>query len=461
MFFTNFVLSSPAWAQNFLNLKTSEIFTTETPVKPLLEIDFTSLAYSSVSEFDHSTQQKAELEFGLTKKGFIFSEVHLIAGSFSEKQSFYFAAPEFYIGIGDKNGNSVAAGRKIESYNFLDSYYNLGLYNSYFTNDFIDYKEQGLTGIHLQMYNGMAGAFVGWQPYYIPSQKPQVQEEDSRLTSTNRWAQRPPPQFQFAEQNRPIQYLIRDYKISEIVNNQGQSAKLFLGRNPMRPLVQIAYAHHPLNEIPLSRDTYGSAIDFVGHVHLSPVVTYQEVKSADINFDYKNIQTSFSYAEDQVENKTVTQNETLQNMRPLKIYGFYAAADLQSLAQRELSVSLAMAEFEGGEIKDLTQDGKESIFTFSSLRTQFKSPTTLGVSGELFWIKSKPLRSEVRWTYDRTFKGSLLSAQLNYETIGNMNIRLGVDLIGVESQLPALAVPSFLDRNQANDRVFGGLHYAF
>jgi hypothetical protein len=190
-------------------------------------------------------------------------------------------------------------------------------------------------------------------------------------------------------------------------------------------------------------------------------VTYHEVKSADVNFDFKNIQTSFSYIEDRVQNKTAAENETLQNLKPLQVYGVYVAADLSPWVHRQLILSLAAAEMKGGDISDIDNQGKESILTFSTRRTQFKSPVTVGVASELVFVRSKPITSQVRWTYDRTFKGSLLSAQFGYEVLARMNLQLGADIVGVEQQLPEDASSNFLQENQANDRVYGGLTYVF
>jgi hypothetical protein len=455
------VVSSTGQAQNFLSMQANEKKSSES-VSSLLELNLNQVGYSSTSPYDHQGQQSVSLTLGHTQKGFLFSASEVLAGVTSEKNSFYAAAPEIYMGVGSKKDSSfVAAGRMKKNYNFLDSYYNLGLYNSYFTNDFISYKEQGLTGLHLQAFSGFFGIYAGWHPLYLPNQEPQVREEGGSLVSSNRWAQRPPPQFQFADKNHPIEYVIRDYRISEIISNQGYSASAFLGEDPKRPLLQIAYANHPVNEIPLMRDTYGTAMDFVGHVNLSPVVTYHEVQSADVNFDFLNIQTTFSYMEDKVSNKTAAENEALQNLAPLQVYGMYVAADVSPWVKRQLIFSLAAAEMKGGEIKDLDSNGKESIFTFSTRRTQFKAPVTLGLATELAFIRSKPLKTQVRWTYDRTDKGSLLSTQLGYEVILNMNIHVGADLLGVEQNLPEDASSNFLDRNQANDRVYGGLQYVF
>lgn len=447
-------------AQNFLGMQ-ADAKKSPGPFKLDLQFNIDQVSYASESPHDKQNQQHAELTLGHQQKGFIFSSSDLVMGTSSEPKSFYFAAPELYVGVGNKDTHFVALGRLKKNFNFLDSYYNLSLYNSFFTKDFIQFKEQGLTGLHLQSYSGFWGGYVGWHPLYLPNQEPQVHEERGNLVSSNRWAVRPPPQFQFADKDHPIEYAIRDYSINEIISNQGYAASVFVGEDPQRPLVQLSYANHPLNAIPLSRDTYGSAMDFVGHVNLSPMVTYQEVSSVDLNYDFLNIQTTLSYAEDRIQNKVAPENEALQNLGPMQVYGLYIAADVSPWMRRQLILSMAAAEIKGGRIIDLDQNGKESIFTFSNRRSQFRAPVTLGLATDLAFIRDRAIKTQVRWTYDRTDKGALLSTQVGYEVIPRMHIHLGADIIGVENQLQEDQASNFLDRNQANDRVYGGLEYAF
>lgn len=453
-------LGLAAQAQNFVIMPADEKKSLDS-VKAILEFRLDQVGYASTSPYDNKDQQRVEMTLGHKQKGFVFSTSQIVLGATSEQKSFYAAAPEIYFGLGQQENTFVAAGRLKKNHNFLDSYYNLGLYNSFFTNDLVDYKEQGLTGLHLQAYNGFVGGYVGWHPLYLPNQEPQVREESGSLVSSNRWAQRVPPQFQFADKNHPIEYVVRDYRMSDIIENEGYSATAFVGEDPKRPVLQVAYANHPVNAIPLVRDTYASAKDFKGHVSLSPMVTYHEVKSADLNFDFLNIQTTFSYMEDQVRNKAAPENEALQYLAPLQVYGIYVAADVSPWVRRQLIFSVAAAEMKGGQIFDLDSAGKESIFSFSKRRTQFKAPVTLGLATEMMFIRSKPVKSQMRWTYDRTDKGSLLSAQFGYKIMAHMNVHLGADIVGVEKSLPEDAGSNFLDRNQANDRVYGGLQYVF
>ncbi len=449
-------------AQSYILVKkSSEISSADQEIKPHLKFDLQQISYLSPSPVDSTSQQKAEAQFGLKKQGQIFFDTYVVVGGFSESQSSYFAIPEMYFGFGQDPKNTISFGRQVQSLSFLDQSYNFGLYNSYFSNDRIKYTAQGLTGVKAQYSNSVGGFIAGWQPLFFPNQGPQVREDKGAIVTSNRWAQRPPPQFQFADQNKRIEYAIRDYNINEIIRNQGQTLSLYLGESIQRPLFQVSYANHPLNEIPLSRDTYGSVLDFVGHAELSPIVTYHEVQSADLNFDFLNFQTTFSYIQDQPHNKTAPENETLQFLSPLQIYGIFLQADFTSVFNRQMKVSLAYADINGGEIKDLLQNGKESIFTFSSQRTQYRRPISMGFTTEFFIFKSKALHSEVKWIYDQAYKGSLLSTFLSYPVLDQMNLDLGFDLIGVQNQIAPDTPENYLSQNQANDRVYGGLQYVF
>lgn len=430
----------------------------DTAIRPQLGFSLNALNYFSDSTADKDFQQNAEMRLGLKKNGFWSSEVDTLVGTFSEPKSAYFAVPQAYVQTGNSK-NYLAVGRKVQMASALDQQYNLGLYNSFFTNDYLRYEEQGLTGLQIQTQISKVGFRLGWHPIYLPNQGPQVREENGEIVSSNRWAQRPPKQFQFADQDKNIEYVIRDYSVSDIITNSGEVVSVYFGDDEKRPAVLLSYAHKPLNDIPLTRETYGTVLDFVGHVALSPVVTYHEVKSADLNLDASIFKSTLSYIEDRPFNKVAAEDETLQYLHPLKIYGVSLVTDLTSLFDRKFDLLLAYAEVTGGEIKDLTQDGKESVFTFSTQRTQFQQPFTVGLSADLIYLGSKPLSTELKWIYDRKFKGSVVSGNFSYETIKNLNMNIGFDVLGVENS--TTTETNFLSQNKANDRVYGGLQYVF
>ncbi|MBC7421300.1 MAG: hypothetical protein H7328_11280 [Bdellovibrio sp.] len=456
-------LLQPAVAQNFsTSIEKIQPAETKSSVQPKLSLELKSLNYAAGSVADDASQGQVELMLGLKKQGFLFADLELTVGSFSGSRSVYIPVPDAYLAVGSLKSNYLALGIKTQSFSFVDRYYHLGLYESYFTNDFIDYKEQGFAGIQLQVHQGYFGFKGGFQPVFLKNQGPEIHEQDGSIVSSNRWAKRPPKRFEFVQgQDKRIEYVIRAYDVEKIITNQGHTLSLFVGENVERPWLQVSYARHPLNEIPLTRETYGTINDFTGHVFLAPVVTYHEVKSADINLDGRLLKSTFSYLEDQPFNNEPFMDETLQVLNPLKVYAVYFALDLKDYISRNFLISLAAAEMRGGEIKDKMQGGKVSIFTFSANRTIFKSPVTLGFTGDSIFFGERPLITTVSWTYDREFKGSLLSAKLMHETWKKLYLQAGLDLLGTENELPADAPENFLSQNQANDRFYAGVKYVF
>ncbi|MBC7742499.1 MAG: hypothetical protein H7061_09890 [Bdellovibrionaceae bacterium] len=431
-------------------------------LSPRLEFLVQSLNYSSESDIDRKSQGQAEFRLGFRKTGFFFADAQIIVGTFSSSHSTYGTMPEAYVAMGGNEKNYLAIGIKKQKLNFLDEYYHFGLYQSFLTTDFISYHDQGFAGLQAQVRAEFLGVRIGWQPYFFPNQTPQVREENGSLVSGNRWAKRPPTRFEFVGgQSNKIEYNIRDYEKKDVVSHQGYTLSLIAGPDNERPWVQASYAHKPLNEIPLTRETYAGIADFTGHVNLSPVVTYSDVRSLDINLDRGVLQTTLSYIEDQPMNNNAAADETLQSLQPIQIYGACISTKIETSGHRRLEVTLAAAHVQGGEIKDVTANGQESLFTFAAERTQFRDPITLGISTDVAFINSQPLLAKVRWTYDRKFKGSLISAEVNYETKSYVRLRAGFDLLGLESQPDPDAPSNFLSEHQANDRLFAGVGYVY
>lgn len=296
----------------------------------------------------------------------------------------------------------------------------------------------------------------------MPNQAPQVSIENGKIESPNRWAHRPPPQFSYMDKNREIVYAIREYSVWDIMNSPGYVTSLFFSPKDMvtvaRPLLRMTYAHLPINDIPLARETYGD-INLVGQVLLSPEVTYHEVQSADLNLDInESLQTTVSYIQDQPGNNTAKDGETLQHLEPLYVLGIRVKSDLSKQFHRRVVASIQYSEVQGGDIQDLQTNGQPGTFNFASRRTRFQKPLTLAATTD-FSMAEKLFTSELKWTYDFAERGSLLSGLLTVEAWKNFALNFGFDVLGVENNNPS--EQNFLQLNQANDRVYGGLNYVF
>lgn len=424
-----------------------------------LGFSLSAIGYSSESSVDNSFQQKAEMNMRFKMDGSFFGDSRITLGTFSEPQSMYYDLPEAYLGYGDKY-NAITAGRKHETLSFADSFFDLGLIQSHQTTDNINFSEGGLTGLMVHFYTGDFGFKAAYNPVFIPNQGPAVKAEDGKIVSSNRWAQKPPDQFKFGDQNKEIIYAIREYDISDIVLNSGVMGTVFFGGTQARPLLQLTYANQPVNELALSRDTFSDISTFKGYVYLTPVVLMHEVAAGDINLDSGKFKSTFSVITDNPTNKKAVELEAMQTLSPLTMVSVYAAYDMGSPG-RELSVYAAAAKVQGGEIKDLQADGKESNISFATGRTQFKNPLRAGIKSDMFYIYNEAVNADVNVTYDQELKGSLLSMLVKYKLFKGGMINVGADLIGMQNDTTSESESNFLAQNKANDRVFGGLTYVF
>ncbi len=425
-----------------------------------LGLSLKQISYGSASAYDNGSLQQVETEITLSKQGTFFSNANLILGTFSLENSFYFALPEAYGGYGSKE-NSVSVGRKIENYSISDQFFNFGLVHPTFSNDNINFRANGLTGLSFHHHEGSFGFNVAYNPIFIPNQGPQVKVEDGQVNSTNRWATVPPEKVRLGDENREIVYAVRDYKVTDVVNNPGYIANVFFGENKARPFLMATYGRKPINEIALSRDTFADIATFRGNVILNPHVLYHQIYAADVNLDSQNLKFTISYLGDQPENIQAQGLETMQTLSPLSIVSAYVGYDLNASLGRKMEVYIAASNITGGEIRDLNSSGQGGEINFASSRTLFKRPVKTGAKGELFYIQNRPFSADVNFTYDQQLKGSLLSAAINYAITKTVNLNASVDVLGVENESISSSENNFLQQNKANDRVMAGVDYVF
>lgn len=423
-------------------------------------VELKAISYAESSLADSNSQQQFQTEMNIRKQGRFFTETNFLLGTFSEPNSVYYALPQAFVGYGSPESN-IVVGRKKENLSHVDSTFNLGLLQSSFSNDYINFIEGGLTGVRALYSTGNIGFMAGFMPIFIPNQIPQTKVEDGRAVSPNRWSTPSPSKFQTGDDQRDINYAMREYNLFDIISNSGYLLHAYYGENKLRPLLAATFAKKPINEIALSRDTFQDISTSEGFVYLTPVVLTHEIQALDINLDYENINTTVSFLADQPQNVPAKSPDVMQNLSPLNIISFYASIDLGEVMTRKLKIYTAIASISGGEVRDLNSENKESGVTVVNSRTQFKKPIRFGVNGETFFVRSTPIETDFSLTYDQEFKGSLLTMVFKYSVLKNLKLSMGADLIGTESELPPGVSPNFLDRHKADDRFFAGLNYAF
>jgi len=391
-------------------------------------------------------------------------KMQIIFGGYPKNNSTYLAAPEIYFQPEHQAGAAttvqVTYGRRIFFDSAIDREFNLGVVNPFLTQDRLQYTAQGLMGLHAEVIQKYWSLRLAYLPLYIPNQVPSVKEESGKIVTANRWGVRPPTQFAFNNQNKAIVYSITDYKVQDIIFNDGVSATARLGNQKEMPYFLISYSRKPINEIGLTRETYAN-LNIVGQVFLSPVVLYTKNLTADLRYETDQAKWFISYIQDNPENQTAPAYHSIQKLEGLHGWAVGGHFDMTNIFNWPVHFGLATAKLNGGEIQDINSDGTQNLFTFTKSRILFREPTVSSLSFAL--NRAESVKTDLKWLYDQEQKGSILSMLLGVQPVKAFNIQLGVDILGTDADdsTSAQAGQEFLQQYQANDRVYGGMQYVF
>lgn len=403
------------------------------------------------------------------------SSVQLKAGHYLDTDFNYFVVPAaFYskkLKILDdtgsnisKNNLEIAIGRKKSSSSFLDDEFSLGLINSYFTQDYINYTAEGLTGLHTNTNIDNIKLGLNFYPLFIPNQGPGVQEKNGQLQTANTWGQKAPETFMYNGKENSITYKIDNYDLTEIINQPGYSAQIQIGDLKKNNLeFSLSYSDTPINDIVLSRSLIAD-LNLNGSVKIYPVVRYSDKIYSDIKHSFKNATFFLSYLSDKPRNKVEKDDRAVQFLAPIQGYGAGFKIDFNEVIQRPFTVSASYARFYGGDISDINSDSSQNTFSIANDRLIYREPFKLTANAEIFKLGTKPFFMTTTWIYDSAQQGSLLSLVASHSPLLNLNLALGADVIGTntpEADDTDTNNKSFLQSHRSDDRVTGAIEYVF
>ena len=368
----------------------------------------------------------------------------------------------YYFAEGNKTFTELSIGRTIHYTSRIDQDLHLGLIHPYYTMDELNYTTQGLTGFEFIQEEKNFGFLIGYYPLFLPNQSPSVNFNNGQTISQNRWSKQPPKLFLFNGQEKAIDYQIDNYNESQVMNHG--TVRLDLKGKLDTSELTLGYKRGPLDDIPLSRETYAN-LDVVGQVKLGPDVTYSSQYTADAKFDFSKANLYFSYIKDIPDHLTAPVGRSVQTLSDLEIRGVTLESKPVVVSGLDQTFYITYAVLSNGLITDLNSDGSENIFTFSKYRQQYFHPLKVGAKNSFYFLLAHPVQTNLEYTYDATQKGSILSAQSTY-ALGSfyggdlVKVSVGFDILGSAYNADDYS-DYFISHYQANDRVYGGVQYVF
>jgi len=193
----------------------------------------------------------------------------------------YLDISEFYFQTTMTESEKLIVGRKLMTWNELDSRWNLGLWQPLFQWNPLNPEAQGLSGIFWQAERTGYAITIFASPVYIPNQGPAFEIVNGQFVVGNPWFRRPPESVRIFSESTQVDYNFEKPSESQVVFQASYGARLFFGSHD-NTSVQLSYMYKPSNELALG---YAGILDtstLRGIVDLKPVVYFHTLNGIDI-----------------------------------------------------------------------------------------------------------------------------------------------------------------------------------
>lgn len=409
---------------------------TEERARSFSSLDFQFAGQSHDSALD--SRLEAQGSIGLNDSNFMFFEV---------PQGYLGTAPEM---TGDF---ALTLGRKIETWNTMDSTWVLGAWNPRFRWDYLRPQEVGMIGASVSYQSSMVRAVVFGSPIFIPDRGAPLDFADGRVRSISPWVLNPPSKVEIANGKvADIRYKAEIPDTKDVILNPSFSSLIRVGEK--RGLwASAGYAYKPMNSLLISYEAGHNNATLDVDAILYPRVAYHHLASFDVGHQSKKTSFAMSFLadlpKDEQPNLDHRTSQVVDRAYIVSPTFQWAFASLEN--KKGGSFSLSYLKKFGTEPEDVGEDadGTASFDSRYPYASAFLSRLTLPT-----WRR---FTVETSLLLDIDKLGTISSWNFNYEAQPRWNVFVSADVLTSWSN----DLSSFIYRYRANDRFMGGVSYVF
>lgn len=385
----------------------------------------------------------------------------VLGGAFNQ---LYYAVPELYMGFGSaqpsiENGSiRVTVGRQRRHWSRFDEEFNMGVWQPQLRWDYLDPIQQGLTGIFFDMRASNFSASFFTSPVYLPDQGPDFELSHGQFRSPNRWFFEPQSRIGLFDTGAALRYKL-DRPAEEDVILQSSFGGI-LRYDPPGPFwTQLSYAYKPLNQLHLGIECSQcfdiNSTEATATIH--PVVAKHRVVTWEAGWDTPKYSGWVSATSDTPHETGLPTDWEESSLNPTVFLGGSFEHVLPWWRGTSKLKYSYMKRFETktGDTDPLTGDQVESSLD----RYPYRELAAVEWTWRAFYHLRDRFFIKARYDYSIPERGSWLSARLAW-VHRQWTYRLGMDILGTEVD-PSSKNAGLFTQFRSNDRVFGGLSYAF
>lgn len=354
---------------------------------------------------------------------------------------------------------SATLGRKKIPWSGIDRSWSLGLWQPYFEIDALRLEQQGLTGAFFD-FDQTNFQLVGFAtPVFIPNLGPTIREENGQIITKNRWSQTYPREVRFGGDLTPIDYELMMPETADVVQHAGYSLMARVGQTDQGFWGTSSVGFKPMNEFALVRSVRVPIETNHIRIQVRPEVMYHTIVAVDAGYSGESAGVTLSYLQDDPQEQSAPEGWSIQKFEGLKIYSAGVYWQVPAFKTRSVGLKLDYLRAFGGDIEDVGSDGNRDLLSQDKTRLKFNDAVRVQAQAELFRLFRRPLLAEVAWLYDQEQKGALIHTEFQFFPTEQWAVLAGADILGADDN--AASEIGFLTQYRANDRVYGGMAYAF
>lgn len=378
------------------------------------------------------------------------------------KPSLYqiYGIPEAYQTYKLSSENEFTFGRKLEQWSVADQTWQLGVWQPRLRWNYLLPEQQGLTGLFFDHSQEEFGFEVFGSYLYLPDQSAKYDIENGNFKSASQYFKFPASSTALFGQNTPVKYSVDMPSYSKLLLQPQVAAKVRMG--PKDGLhSNVGYAYKPMNQIMMSVDGYLDLNSYNAMVNVYPRVQHHHVGTLEGIYCTKEVNVWGSVTREWPVADTTPSTWTSQQASQATIASIGSDFIAFKLFTHNTRMGLSYLKRVGGDADDKGPFANQGNSLFAS-RYPFKEA--------MLWNLHMPLPGKIgnriSWNskvlYEMTNQSSAIIGMLKYSIDRNWSATIGGELLSAKVDVPSNGVNSdMISQNRANDRVYGGMTYAF
>ena len=355
----------------------------------------------------------------------------------------------------------LLSGRKLVSWNQLDERWKLGVWQPCFRWDYLNPETVGLIGAFLTINQPIFQAVLFGSPIFIPERGAPIEFKDGRVRSDSPWFLQPNSTVNVFGQNTKISYSLAATPVQEIIAHPGAGAMARIGEKE-GPWTSAAYAYKPMNQLLMGYDGYLSIPSDSIIATIYPRVAYHHVGSVEAGFSAKPVSAWLSVFGERPERDMTPASWTTQEVSQALAVGSAIDFEVYKRGRYVTVIDMSYLRQWGGDAPDTGPLASDGMSSFES-RYRFKHALTVGLRTPFHGLLgrwSRDLSANSRVTYDTKSLSQMVSTELKYRAQESWTVGVGADLL-TSGPAESSSDPDFISKYRSNDRIHGGVTYAF